>query len=138
VYGTGSNVRDWLYVDDHTRALLAVVGTGRPGETYCIGGRSERTNLEVVKAICALLDELAPSKTIGRRESLITFVTDRPGHDLRYAIDPTRISTELGWQPHETFETGLRKTVEWYLTNLPWWQHIRRSVYGGERLGVLA
>jgi dTDP-glucose 4,6-dehydratase len=138
VYGTGSNVRDWLYVDDHARALLAVVGKGRPGETYCIGGRSERTNLDVVKVICALLDELAPSKTIGRRESLITFVTDRPGHDLRYAIDPTRISTELGWQPHETFETGLRKTVEWYLTNRPWWQHIRRSVYGGERLGVLA
>ena len=117
VYGTGGNVRDWLYVEDHARALLAVVNAGRVGETYCIGGRSERTNLDVVKAICALLDELAPSKAIGRREALITFVTDRPGHDLRYAIDPTRICTELGWQPRETFETGLRKTVEWYLAN---------------------
>ncbi len=138
VYGTGGNVRDWLYVEDHARALLAVVDTGRPGRTYCIGGRSERTNLDVVKAICTLLDELVPNKTIGRRERLITFVADRPGHDLRYAIDPTRISTELGWQPEETFETGLRKTVEWYLDNRPWWQRIRRSVYGGERLGVPA
>ncbi len=131
-------MRDWLYVEDHARALLTVIGTGRPGQTYCIGGRSERTNLDVVRAICALLDELVPNKIIGCREDLITFVTDRPGHDLRYAIDPTRISTELGWQPRETFETGLRNTVEWYLTNRPWWQRIRRSVYGGERLGVLA
>lgn len=138
VYGTGGNVRDWLYVEDHARALLAVIDAGRPGQTYCIGGRSERTNLDVVRSICALLDELVPNKTIGRREALITFVADRPGHDLRYAIDPTRIATELGWQPRETFETGLRKTVEWYLTNRPWWQRIRRSVYGGERLGVLA
>jgi len=138
VYGIGSNVRDWLYVEDHARALLTVVGAGRLGETYCIGSRSERTNLAVVKAICALLDELVPSKTIGCREALITFVADRPGHDLRYAIDPTRISTELGWQPRETFETGLRKTVEWYLNNRSWWQRVRRSVYGGERLGVLA
>ena len=115
VYGTGGNVRDWLYVEDHARALLAVVKRGQVGETYCIGGRSERTNLDVVKAICALLDELAPSKAIGSREALITFVTDRPGHDLRYAIDPTRICTELAWQPRETFESGLRKTVEWYL-----------------------
>ncbi len=138
VYGTGGNVRDWLYVEDHVRALLTVVGTGRLGETYCIGGLSERTNLEVVKAVCALLDELVPSKTIGRRESLIALVADRPGHDLRYAIDPSRISTELGWQPRETFETGLRKTVEWYLANRPWWQHIRSNVYGGERLGVVA
>jgi dTDP-glucose 4,6-dehydratase len=138
VYGTGGNVRDWLYVEDHARALLAVIDAGRPGQTYCIGGRSERTNLDVVRSICALLDELVPNKTIGRREALITFVADRPGHDLRYAIDPTRIATELGWQPRETFETGLRKTVEWYLTNRPWWQRIRRSVYGGERLGILA
>jgi len=138
VYGTGGNVRDWLYVEDHARALLAVVSSGRLGETYCIGGRSERTNLEVVKAICALLDELAPSNAIGSHEALITFVADRPGHDLRYAIDPTRICTELGWFPRETFESGLRKTVEWYLSNRSWWQAIRESVYGGERLGVPA
>jgi dTDP-glucose 4,6-dehydratase len=138
VYGTGSNVRDWLYVEDHARALLAVVQGGQPGETYCIGGRSERTNLDVVKAICALLDELAPSKAIGSHEALIAFVADRPGHDLRYAIDPTRICGELGWQAHESFESGLRKTVAWYLNNRPWWQAIRDNVYAGERLGVPA
>jgi dTDP-glucose 4,6-dehydratase len=138
VYGTGGNVRDWLYVEDHARALLAVVSAGQVGETYCIGGLSERTNLDVVKSICALLDELTPSKAIGKREALITFVTDRPGHDLRYAIDPSRICTELAWQPRETFESGLRKTVEWYLANRPWWQPIREGVYGGERLGVTA
>jgi dTDP-glucose 4,6-dehydratase len=138
VYGTGANVRDWLYVGDHARALLTVVERGRPGATYCIGGRSERTNLEVVKAICALLDEFAPSKTIGSREALITFVADRPGHDLRYAIDPSRICDELGWQPRETFDSGLRKTVQWYLANRAWWQRIREKVYGGERLGVPA
>jgi dTDP-glucose 4,6-dehydratase len=138
VYGSGGNVRDWLFVEDHARALLRVVEGGRPGETYCIGGRSERTNLDVVKAICALLDELAPSRTIRRHEALISFVTDRPGHDLRYAIDPARICSELGWQPRETFDSGLRKTVEWYLDNRPWWQAIRAKVYGGERLGVPA
>jgi dTDP-glucose 4,6-dehydratase len=138
VYGTGGNVRDWLYVEDHARALLTVVSAGRIGETYCIGGRGERTNLDVVKSICALLDELAPSRAIGGREALITFVTDRPGHDLRYAIDPTRICNELAWQPSETFESGLRKTVEWYLANRSWWQPIRDGVYGGERLGVPA
>ncbi len=138
VYGNGGNVRDWLYVEDHARALLAVVNGGRPGETYCIGGRSERSNLDVVKAICALLDDLAPSRTIGSRESLIAFVTDRPGHDLRYAIDPARVCSELGWQPQETFTTGLRKTVQWYLDNRAWWQAIRDNVYGGERLGVPA
>jgi dTDP-glucose 4,6-dehydratase len=138
VYGAGGNVRDWLYVEDHARALLAVVNNGRLGETYCIGGRSERTNLDVVKAICTLLDELAPSEAIANREALIAFVADRPGHDLRYAIDPTRICNELGWTPHETFETGLRKTVEWYLNNRSWWQAIREGVYGGERLGVPA
>jgi dTDP-glucose 4,6-dehydratase len=138
VYGTGANVRDWLYVGDHARALLTVVERGRTGATYCIGGRSERTNLEVVKTICTLLDELAPSKTIRSREALISFVADRPGHDLRYAIDPSRICDELGWQPRETFDSGLRKTVQWYLANRTWWQHIRNSVYGGERLGVPA
>jgi dTDP-glucose 4,6-dehydratase len=137
VYGVGANVRDWLYVDDHARALLATVAAGRVGETYCIGGRCERSNLEVVKTICALLDELVPSKAIGRREELITFVADRPGHDLRYAIDPARICAELGWEPRETFESGLRKTVEWYLANRAWWQPVREGVYGGARLGVL-
>jgi dTDP-glucose 4,6-dehydratase len=138
VYGDGGNVRDWLYVDDHARALLSVVEGGRLGETYCIGGRSERTNLAVVKSICALLDELAPGKAVASRESLITFVADRPGHDRRYAIDPTRIGAELGWQPRESFDSGLRKTVEWYLDNRAWWQAIRGNVYAGERLGVPA
>jgi dTDP-glucose 4,6-dehydratase len=138
VYGEGGNIRDWLYVEDHARALLSVVEGGRPGETYCIGGHSERTNLDVVRTICALLDELAPSKAIGSRDSLIAFVADRPGHDLRYAIDPARICGELGWQPQETFESGLRKTVEWYLSNRSWWQAIRDNVYAGERLGVPA
>ena len=131
-------MRDWLYVDDHARALVVVASAGRMGETYCIGGESERTNLEVVRAICELLDEFVPGATKGQHEALITFVADRPGHDLRYGIDPTRIFTELGWQPHETFESGLRKTVEWYLANRAWWQRIRANVYGGERLGVLA
>ena len=137
VYGTGNNVRDWLYVDDHAKALVVVASAGRIGETYCIGGQSERTNLDVVKAICELLDELVPNEAIGRHETLITFVADRPGHDLRYGIDPTRISTELGWRPRETFASGLRKTVEWYLANRTWWQRIRSGVYCGERLGVL-
>ena len=138
VYGNGGNVRDWLYVEDHARALAAVACAGRIGQTYCIGGQSERTNLDVVKAICALLDELVPSKEIGSRYNLISFVADRPGHDLRYAIDFTRILSELEWQPQETFETGLRKTVEWYLGNRLWWQRIRERVYRGERLGALA
>jgi dTDP-glucose 4,6-dehydratase len=138
VYGTGNNVRDWLYVEDHAEALVAVAGTGRIGEAYCIGGQCERTNLDVVTAICRLLDELAPGQTTGGHEKLITFVADRPGHDLRYAIDPTRISTERGWRPRETFESGLRKTVEWFLANRTWWQRIRSRVYGGERLGVPA
>jgi dTDP-glucose 4,6-dehydratase len=137
VYGNGANVRDWLYVEDHVLALLAVIDNGKPGETYCIGGRSERTNLAVVKAICALLDELEPDNTIGRREDRITFVADRPGHDLRYAIDPARICSDLGWEPRESFDSGLRKTVQWYLANRSWWQGIREHVYGGERLGAL-
>jgi dTDP-glucose 4,6-dehydratase len=138
VYGNGGNVRDWLYVEDHARALVTVAMDGRVGETYCVGAQGERANLDVVKAICSLLDELAPSPRVGRREKLITFVADRPGHDLRYAIDPTKIANELGWKPRETFETGLRKTVEWYLSNRPWWQRIRSGVYRGERLGVPA
>jgi dTDP-glucose 4,6-dehydratase len=137
VYGSGANVRDWLYVEDHARALVAVATSGQVGATYCIGGQSERTNLDVVRAICGLLNELMPSPSNYRYETLITFVADRPGHDLRYAIDAARISAELGWRPRETFETGLRKTVEWYLANRTWWDRIRTGVYQGERMGVL-
>ena len=137
VYGDGRNVRDWLYVDDHARALMAVTTEGRIGETYCVGAQNEKTNLEVVKEICGLLDELAPCARIGSHQKLIAFVPDRPGHDFRYGIDPTRITTEVGWRPRETFETGLRKTVEWYLANRWWWQPIRTGVYGGDRLGIV-
>lgn len=136
VYGKGENVRDWLFVDDHARALIRVVEHGRPGETYAIGGHNERRNIDVVRAICALVDELAPNQTIGPRENLITYVADRPGHDLRYAIDAAKIERDLGWRPNETFETGLRKTVEWYLANRHWWERVRTGVYQGERLGV--
>ena len=138
VYGQGANVRDWLFVDDHARALLTVVTKGMVGETYCVGGRCEKANIEVVRAICALMDELAPSAKIGPRENLITYVADRPGHDMRYAIDASRIAADLGWEPQETFESGLRKTVEWYLANRTWWERIRSGVYRGERLGVVA
>jgi dTDP-glucose 4,6-dehydratase len=138
VYGKGANVRDWLFVDDHARALLTVVTKGTAGETYCVGGRCEKANIEVVRTICALMDELAPSAKIGPRENLITYVADRPGHDLRYAIDASRIAIDLGWEPRETFESGLRKTVEWYLANRTWWERIRSGVYRGERLGVVA
>jgi dTDP-glucose 4,6-dehydratase len=135
VYGTGENVRDWLYVEDHARALLSIAEKGRDGQGYNVGGNCERSNISVVRAICVLIDELC-SDSIGPRERLITFVKDRPGHDLRYAIDSRKIRRELGWQPQETFETGLRKTVKWYLTNRPWWEGIRSNVYSGERLGV--
>jgi dTDP-glucose 4,6-dehydratase len=138
VYGKGANVRDWLYVEDHARALVTAVLDGAVGVTYCIGGHNEKTNLDVVETICALMDELAPNAKIGRRKSLIDFVADRPGHDLRYAIDAGKISSELGWEPRETFESGLRKTVEWYLANRSWWERIRSGVYRGERLGVVA
>jgi len=138
VYGVGANVRDWLYVEDHARALLAAALDGKPGETYCIGGRCEMKNLDVVEAICGLMDELAPNAKIGPRKSLIHFVTDRPGHDMRYAIDAGKIANDLGWEPRETFESGLRKTVEWYLANRAWWERIRSGVYRGERLGVVA
>jgi dTDP-glucose 4,6-dehydratase len=135
VYGTGQNVRDWLYVEDHAKALAMVIENGEPGRSYNIGGHNERSNLAVVEAIADLLDELIPAN-IGPRRALITFVGDRPGHDLRYAIDATRIETELGWKAHETFETGLRKTVQWFLENRSWWQAIRAGNYGGERLGI--
>lgn len=135
VYGTGANVRDWLFVEDHARALETIALNGIPGETYNVGGWNERSNIEVVRSICALVDEMAPDEKIGPRDKLISFVTDRPGHDLRYAIDASKINRELSWQPRETFETGLRKTVRWYLDNPAWWQRIRSGVYRGERLG---
>ena len=138
VYGTGQNVRDWLFVDDHARALLAIALEGGVGETYNVGGNSERTNLDVVRTICALMDELAPDAAIGAREGLISFVQDRPGHDLRYAIDASKLCDQLGWRPRETFESGLRKTVIWYLRNRSWWERIRAGLYRGERLGVVA
>jgi dTDP-glucose 4,6-dehydratase len=128
VYGTGRNVRDWLYVEDHVAALIHALRAGEVGKTYNIGGRSERTNLDVVKNLCALLDLLAPD-TNGPYERLIRFVADRPGHDLRYAVDSSRIVTELGWQPKETFETGLKKTVEWYLRNADWVEHVKTGAY---------
>jgi dTDP-glucose 4,6-dehydratase len=137
VYGDGSNVRDWLYVEDHARALQLIAEQGGVGESYNVGGHNERTNIDVARHICALVDELAPDAQ-GSRARLITFVGDRPGHDLRYAIDAAKIERELGWRPQETFETGLRKTVTWFLENTSWWQRIRSGVYRGERLGVVA
>ena len=137
VYGAGANVRDWLYVEDHARALAQVARSGVPGETYLIGGRAERTNLDVVKAICALLDEKRPRPGGASHADLISFVTDRPGHDRRYAIDPSKTERELGWSPQERFETGLAKTVDWYLANEEWWRPLRDR-YSGERLGAAA
>jgi len=136
VYGRGENVRDWLFVDDHCRALRLVLERGVPGETYNVGGSNEWRNLDVVEAICGLLDELAPDAELGERRRLITFVDDRPGHDLRYAIDAGKIRSELGWRPLETFETGLRKTVEWYLANRGWCERVQSGAYRGERLGL--
>ena len=135
VYGNGANVRDWLYVDDHADALLLVAERGVPGETYAIGGHNEMANLDVVRTICALLDELRPDPA-GPHERLITYVTDRPGHDARYAIDAGKIGRELGWAPKQSFASGLRHTVEWYLANAGWWGDIRSGVYRGERLGT--
>ncbi|MEJ7811952.1 MAG: dTDP-glucose 4,6-dehydratase [Gemmatimonadaceae bacterium] len=136
VYGRGENVRDWLYVDDHADAILTVLEHGRAGETYAVSGENEQRNIDVVRAICALVDELAPDAGIGPREALIRFVADRPGHDQRYAIDATKIRRELGWQPRETFETGLRRTVAWYLEQRGWWERVRSGGYRGERLGL--
>ncbi|AIB16641.1 dTDP-glucose 4,6-dehydratase (plasmid) [Azospirillum argentinense] len=134
VYGKGDNIRDWLYVEDHARALRLVLDKGVIGESYNIGGYNERTNLDVVRTICALLDEMAPAGA--PHDRLITFVADRPGHDKRYAIDASKITRELGWKPQETFETGLRKTVAWYLENRSWWEAILNGSYRGERLGL--
>jgi dTDP-glucose 4,6-dehydratase len=134
VYGKGDNVRDWLYVDDHAKALVLIATKGLVGESYNVGGRNERTNLEVVEAICDLLDELRPQVGLKRRD-LIQFVHDRPGHDARYAIDATKLETELGWKAQENFDTGLRKTVEWYLAREDWWRPLRER-YDGQRLGL--
>jgi dTDP-glucose 4,6-dehydratase len=135
VYGDGQNIRDWLYVDDHARALALVAACGRVGETYNVGGRNERTNLSVVHAICDLLDRLEPSPR-GSRHRLISFVADRPGHDRRYGIDASKLESELGWRVTESFETGIAKTVQWYLQNRSWWQGILDRGYRAERIGL--
>jgi dTDP-glucose 4,6-dehydratase len=133
VYGDGSNIRDWLYVDDHARALYVILTRGKVGERYNVGGRNERKNLDVVHAICDLVDEMAGP---ANRRSLVRFVTDRPGHDHRYAIDASKLENELGWRANENFNTGLRRTVGWYLENRAWWEPLRKEVYSGERLGL--
>ena len=137
VYGNGQQIRDWLFVEDHARALYTVLTQGRAGETYNIGGHNEQTNLDVVRIICALLEEMQPEKPAGvaHYEDLITFVRDRPGHDVRYAIDAAKIGRDLGWKPQETFESGIRKTVAWYLENRRWWQNVLDGSYRLERLG---
>jgi len=135
IYGKGDNIRDWLYVEDHAKALVTVVESGRLGETYNVGGRNERTNLEVVETICTILDELRP-RGEGSYNDLIAFVSDRPGHDMRYAIDATKLETELGWKAQENFDTGIRRTIQWYLDNDWWWRPIREGRYSGERLGT--
>ena len=134
VYGQGNNIRDWLYVEDHARALDLIASKGRLGETYNVGGRNERRNIDVVQRICQVLDRLVPGEA--PRENLIRFVTDRPGHDARYAIDASKLESELGWQAREDFDSGIEKTVQWYLDNAWWWQPLRDG-YGGERLGLL-
>ncbi len=140
VYGDGSQVRDWLFVEDHARALYKVLTEGQVGETYNIGGHNERRNIDVVKTICQILEELVPQKPEGIKtyDELITYVEDRPGHDVRYAIDASKIKKELNWRPEETFESGMRKTVEWYLANENWWQRILDGSYQCQRLGVSA
>lgn len=136
VYGAGANVRDWLYVDDHAAALMHVAEKGRVGESYNLGAECERANLDVVREICRTLDEMAPNLTLGSYERLVEFVVDRPGHDFRYALDSSRARRELGWTPTETFTSGVRKTVRWYLDNRAWWEQVRSEVYNGERLGL--
>ena len=136
IYGKGENVRDWLYVEDHAAALRLVLEKGRVGETYNIGGSAERRNIDVARAVCAIMDELLPDSPHRPHENLLTFVADRPGHDLRYAIDSSRIERELGWRPRESFETGLKRTVAWYLENRGWWERILSGEYRVERLGL--
>lgn len=135
VYGDGVNIRDWLYVDDHTQALRLIMEKGKPGEQYHVGGRNEQTNLQVVKGICTLMDEFHPEGA--PHEQLITYVEDRPGHDQRYAIDAAKLENELGWRARHSFDTGLRKTVQWYLENEAWWNPLQDKVYKRERLGLL-
>ncbi|MCW2482793.1 GDP-mannose 4,6-dehydratase, partial [Candidatus Symbiopectobacterium sp. NZEC135] len=138
VYGNGAQIRDWLFVEDHARALYRVVTAGEVGDTYNIGGHNERKNLDVVHTLCDLLEELAPQKPAGvtHYRDLITYVTDRPGHDMRYAIDASKMAQELDWKPQETFESGMRKTVLWYLNNEAWWRSVQDGSYTGERLGL--
>ena len=136
IYGKGDQIRDWLYVEDHARALYKVVTEGKVGETYNIGGHNEKQNIEVVKAICQILDELKPQANAQPYDNLITFVKDRPGHDMRYAIDASKIDNELSWTPEESFETGIRKTVQWYLDHLDWCRRVQDGSYQGERLGA--
>jgi dTDP-glucose 4,6-dehydratase len=136
IYGDGSNIRDWLYVDDHARALLTVLQRGRIGEKYNVGGRNERTNLDVVKRICTLMDHLRPQTA--PHANLISYVTDRPGHDKRYAIDATKLETELGWRASETFDSGIERTVRWFLETEGWWRPLRDKIYAGQRLGLFA
>ncbi len=136
VYGKGENIRDWLHVEDHAEALLLVLQKGRPGETYNIGGNAERTNIEVVRRICALLDDMLPQSPHRPHDKLIQFVTDRPGHDARYAIDASKIHKELGWTPRHNFDEGLRATVRWFLDNRQWWERVTSGAYRGERLGL--
>lgn len=135
VYGDGANIRDWLYVEDHAKALNLILRRGSPGQSYNVGGGNERTNLDVVREICLILDEICPDASLGSRTSLIRFVADRPGHDARYAIDASKLERTLGWRAEESFETGLRKTVEWYLRNADWWEPLRQR-YAGTRLGL--
>jgi dTDP-glucose 4,6-dehydratase len=136
IYGKGDNIRDWLFVDDHAQALRTVLNRGQVGETYNIGGHGEQTNLQVVETLCTLLDELVPESAYRPHARLLTFVADRPGHDRRYAIDASKITRELGWQPRENLASELRKTVQWYLNNRKWWERVRSGVYRGERLGL--
>jgi dTDP-glucose 4,6-dehydratase len=137
VYGKGENVRDWLYVEDHCDAIDTVLKSGTVGETYNIGGNNEIKNIDVVKTICSLLDIILSKNDGSKYSELISYVTDRPGHDFRYAIDATKIENELGWSPQESFETGIQKTIQWYLDNESWWKSIQNNTYRQERLGVL-
>ena len=135
VYGNGGNIRDWLYVEDHARALHLIASRGRLGERYNVGGRNEQRNIDVVRRICSIMDEMRPRAE--PHDRLIRHVADRPGHDARYAIDATKLETELGWKANENFESGIEKTVGWYLINEWWWRPLRETIYAGERLGTL-